>query len=89
MKTSLNDIRAIEKYFDGSLSHDELLKFFTKMSSDQGFRNILNLHQCALAILRMYHRKKLKIMLEKVHHKMVTNPLNVTLAKEIKNLFPQ
>jgi hypothetical protein len=37
----------------------------------------------------MYHRKKLKIMLEKVHHKMVTNPLNVTLAKEIKNLFPQ
>jgi len=89
MKTSLNNIRVIEKFLDGSLSHDESLKFLTKMSSDQGFRNILNLHQSALALLRMYHRKKLKVILEDVHHKMMTNPLNATLAQDIKNIFPQ
>ncbi len=68
MRISLNNIREIERYIEGTMERNEAVLFEEKMRSDSLLRLNVILQEKVLAIIRMYHRRKLKIELEEVHN---------------------
>ena len=87
MRISLNNIRDIERYIEGLMESDEEFLFEGRLQSDPVLRTNLFLHKKIMKFLRMYHRKRLKVELEKVHLRLFNDPLKVTFKERIANIF--
>lgn len=59
-----NDIKLIERYFDGEASAEEVKLFEQKLSLDPDFRAKAELHQKAIAAIRTSKRSELRQMLQ-------------------------
>lgn len=87
MRISLNNIREIEGYIDGTMDRNDAVLFEEKMRGDSLLRMNVILQEKVLAIIRMYHRKKLKMELEEVHHRIFIDPGNAAFKKSVMRIF--
>ena len=87
MRISLNNIREIESYIEGTMDRNEAVLFEEKMRSDSLLRLNVSLHERVLAIIRMYHRKKFKMELEEVHERIFNDPGKTTFKESVMRIF--
>jgi hypothetical protein len=87
MRISLNNIREIERYIEGTMDRNEAVLFEEKMRSDSLLRLNVSLQEKVLAIVRMYHRKKLKMELEEVHERIFNDPGKVIFRERVMAIF--
>jgi len=87
MRISLNNIREIERYIEGTMDRYDAVLFEEKMRNDSLLRLNVSLQEKVLAIVRMYHRKKLKMELEEVHERIFNDPEKVTFRERVMGIF--
>jgi hypothetical protein len=87
MRISLNNIREIERYIEGTMDRNDAVLFEEKMRSDSLLRLNVNLQEKVLAIIRMYHRRRLKIELEELHQRIFNDPAKVTFRERVMGIF--
>jgi len=87
MRTSLNNLRDIERYVEGSMERYEEGLFEEKLHRDPVLRTNLFLYKKIMAVIRMYHRKKLKEQLEEVHQRLFNDPLKLTFRERVLKIF--
>lgn len=87
MRISLNKIREIERYYQGAMEQNEAILFEEKMQKDSLLRLNVLLHEKVLALVRIYHRKKLKTELEEVHNRLFSDPAKVTFRENMIGIF--
>jgi hypothetical protein len=87
MRISLNNIREIERYFEGTMEQNEAVLFKEKMRQDPLLNVNVILHEKVMAFIRMYHRKKLKVELEEVHERLFNDPEKVTFRERLIGIF--
>ena len=83
----MNNIREIERYIEGTMDRNEAVLFEEKMRSDSLLRLNVSLQEKVLAIIRMYHRKRLKMELEEVHERIFNDPGKVTFKERVMEIF--
>jgi hypothetical protein len=87
MRISLNNIREIERYIEGTMDRNDAVLFEERMRSDSLLRLNVSLQEKVLAIIRMYHRKRLKMELEEVHERIFNDPGKVTFKERVMEIF--
>jgi hypothetical protein len=87
MRTSLNNIREIEGYVEGTMELNEVILFEEKIRKDSLLRLNVLLHKKVLALVRIYHRKNLKMELEEVHERLFNDPEKVTFRDRVREIF--
>lgn len=87
MRTSLNDIRQAEGYLQRALSPEESLVFEARLLTDPMLRIDLYVQRKVYALLRFYHRKKVKEEVEKVHQRLFHDPAKADFQQQIFSLF--
>jgi len=87
MRISLNNIREIESYIEGTMDRNDAVLFEEKMRSDSLLRLNVSLQEKVLSIIRMYHRKRLKIELEELHQRIFNDPGKVTFRERVMGIF--
>lgn len=87
MRTSLNNLRDIERYVEGLMSPGEEVFFEGRLHGNPTLRTNLFLYKKVMTLVGMYHRKKLKVELEEVHQRLFSDPLKVTFRERILKLF--
>ena len=87
MRISLNNIRDIERYIDGTMEPNDALLFEEKLRSDSLLKLNVLLQEKVLAIVRMYHRKKLKMELEELHQRIFNDPGKVMFRERVMGIF--
>jgi hypothetical protein len=87
MRTSLNDIREIEGFIDGTMAERETVVFEQRIRREPLLRINVNLHQKVIALIRMYHRKRLKARLEEVHERIFSDPMKESWREKVLRLF--
>ena len=83
----IRHLGAIERYIEGTMDRNDAVLFEEKMRSDSLLRMNVSLHEKVLAIVRMYHRRKLKIELQEVHHRIFNDPAKVTFRERMMAIF--
>jgi hypothetical protein len=87
MRISLNNIREIERYIEGTMERNDAVLFEEKMRRDSLLRLNVSLQEKMLVIIRMYHRKKLKMELEELHQRIFNDPGKVTFRESVTRIF--
>lgn len=87
MRTSLNNIRDIERFVHGMMAEGEEVVFKVRLQKDPVLKMNLFLYERVMVLVRMYHRKKLKVELEEVHQRLVHDPLKVTFRQSLDKIF--
>jgi len=87
MRISLNDIRSIENYLEGTLTPEESLVFQAKLLSDPVLKWNVYVQQKVYSILHLYHRKKLKEEAETIHQRLFGDPMRVDFQQAVYQLF--
>ena len=87
MRISLNNIRDIERFVEGTMEQNEAVLFEEKMRQDSLIRLNVILHEKVIAFIRMYHRRKLKMELEEVHNRLFNDPGKVTFRERVIGIF--
>ena len=87
MRTSLNNLRDIERYVEGLMQPGEEVLFEGRLQGNPVLRTNLFLYKKVMALIRMYHRKKLKVEIEGVHQRIFSDPLKATFKERILKIF--
>jgi hypothetical protein len=87
MRTSLNEIQAIEKYLSSRHDGGELLLFEAHLQINPQLRFNLNLQKKLLMLVKFFHRKKLKQEAEAVSIKIFSDPEKQEFQKRISQIF--
>ena len=83
----MNNIKEIDRYVEGTMEPDEVLLFEEKIRRDSLLRVNVSLHKEVLAIVRIYHRKKLKQELEALHKRVFNDPLKAGFRQRVMRIF--
>ncbi|MBA4056968.1 MAG: hypothetical protein C0490_19795 [Marivirga sp.] len=87
MRTSLNNIRLIEKFLNGQMAPEESMSFHMRLIEDPLLKINLRIQEKIYALIRLYHRKKLKEEIQSVEHKMFSDPLKAGFRESIQYYF--
>jgi hypothetical protein len=87
MKTSLTEIKLIEKYLDNRLAVEEKLLVDARLLTDPLFRISFNIQKKIYSLLRFYHRKKLSKQILQTHQHLFSDPTKEEFQKSILQLF--
>lgn len=87
MRTSLNEIKEIEAFLHGEMRHDESLLFEARLLTQPTLKLNTMLQQKINRLVNLFHRKCMKQDLEKVHHRLFTDPSKAEFQKSILQLF--
>lgn len=87
MRTSLNKIKEIERYIEGTMDQPEEVEFQASVQRDPILRLNVLLIKKVMAIVRVYHRKKIKMELEDVHQRLVNDPLKLSFNESVQRIF--
>lgn len=87
MRTSLNEIRQIEKALQSELTPEDALVFEAKSLINPSLRINIFWQKRIYELLRYYHRKKLKERAEQIHQKVFSDPSKSSFRKNILQLF--
>ena len=83
----MNNICEIERYVDGTMEQHEAILFEARIQKDSLLRMNVLLHKKVLALVRIYHRKKLKMELEEVHNRLFNDPNKFTFRESVMRIF--
>jgi hypothetical protein len=87
MKTLWNDTAEAEKYIFNEMNAGELQKYKAKLSANPLLRLNLFYQEKVCALVRFYHRKKLKEATEAVHERFFKDPAKTVFQQNIYQLF--
>jgi hypothetical protein len=87
MRISLNNIRDIERYVEGTMEQSEVVLFEERMRHDSLIKLNVILHEKVMVLIRMYHRRKLKMELEEVHNRLFNDPEKVMFRERVIGIF--
>lgn len=87
MRTSLNEIAAIEKQLLHTTAPDEQLLFEAKLIIDDELRQKTAAQQQAYQLVQQYGRQQLRAELESIYQKMMHAPQHLSFAQRIKQIF--
>ena len=87
MKISWHDTRRIERYLNDELSKEEKILFEAQLVLDPHFKLNVGLQKQILSLIKLYGRKKMKVEIGKIHHKLFQNPEHVIFQQRIQQLF--
>ncbi|WP_158797993.1 hypothetical protein [Pedobacter sp. L105] len=87
MRTSLNNIKAIEDYLSGRLAPGDMLLFEANTLLNKDLINDIQHQQNTYALVRQYSRQKLKDEIIAVQKILATAPQHSGFMKRITNLF--
>jgi hypothetical protein len=87
MRTSLNEIRNIEKYIQCSLSVDDKRALEQRLHCDEAFRIYVFLQRKIHRLLPFYKRRRIKEQAEKVHQRLFQNAEHTAFRESIFQLF--
>ena len=83
----MNNIVEIERYIEGRMEPTEAVLFEEKMQGDALLKLNVTLQRKVLALVRMYHRKRLRMELEEVHERLFNDPGKVTFRERVARIF--
>ena len=87
MRTSLNEIHAIEKYVYGKLSQEDALAFEETMQHDLSLRMNVFLQRKVYTLLQVYHRKLRKQHIATVGNRLLHDKTKRSFQEDIFNIF--
>lgn len=87
MKISWNDTRHIERYLNNELSKEEKILFEAQLVLDPHLKLNVGLLKQIRSLVKLYGRKKMKVEIGKIHHKLFQNPEHVIFQQRIQQLF--
>ena len=87
MRTSLNNIKAIDDYIFGSMAHGDALLFEAKMLLNNDMRDDVQHQKRTHAIIRQYGRQNIKTEIKAVQQILATTPQYNSFMQRIVNLF--
>jgi hypothetical protein len=87
MKTSSNNTRTIERYLLGKMDPPSRFLFEARLLVDPGLRMDLQAQKEAYALIKMYHRKKLKEEVESIHQQLFRDLDKAVFKQQIVQLF--
>ena len=83
----MNNMQKIEAYLTSRLETEERLVFEAQLLTDPVLRLNVLLQRKVYAILKLYHRKKLKEQAELAHRRLFSDPDKADYQKSITQLF--
>ena len=89
MKTSWNNIKAIEDYLSSTLPKADALLFDACLLLDPALRLNVALQKKTYALVQLFARRKMKANLEVMHQKLFRDSKKKTFQDEIQKLFPK
>lgn len=87
MRTSLNNIKAIDDYLLGRMTPGDTLLFEANMLLNSDLVNDLKHQQITYSIIRQYSRQNIKAELMAVQETLATAPQHRGFMQHIANLF--
>lgn len=87
MKTSLNEIREIEKLLGRRLSADGEEQFKKKMFADPQLQEKVNLQRVVTRLIRLYHNRQLRKRYEYMYQQLTTHPSNSRFQIALEEIF--
>lgn len=87
MRTSLNNIRLTEKFLKGQMSPGESVLFQMRLMDDPVLKVNLAVQEKIYALIRLYHRKKLKEEIQSLEHKMFSDASKAGFQESIYYFF--
>jgi hypothetical protein len=87
MRTSLNNIKAIEDHLFGYNAPGDALVFEARLILSSSLRDEVQQQQNTYKVIRQYSRKQLKAEIAAVQEKLTTQPAHQGFMQRIINLF--
>ena len=87
MKISWHDTRHIERYLNDDLSKEEKILFEAQLVLNPHLKLKVGLQKQIHSLIKLYGRKKMKVEIGKIHHKLFQNPEHVIFQQRIQQLF--
>jgi hypothetical protein len=87
MRTSLNEIQAIEKYLLGKHDGGDSIVFEARLQINPQLRLNLHLQKKLLMLVKLFHRKKLKEEAEAVSVKIFSDPEKKEFQERVSQIF--
>ncbi|AGA77893.1 hypothetical protein [Echinicola vietnamensis] len=87
MRTSLREIRELERFIQGISLPEERLLMEAKMQLDTSMPQKINRQKMAYQLVRDYGREKLREEIRNVEHELFEAPRHQGFRKRIVNLF--
>ena len=87
MRTSLNNIKAIDDYLSGQMVHSDELLFEANMILNKELISDIQDQQNTYAMIRRYGRQKLKSEISSIQEKLAAAPQHRGFMQHIVNLF--
>ena len=87
MKISWRDTRQIERYLNDELSKAEKILCEAQLALNPHFKLNVGLQKQIHSLIKLYGRKKMKVEIGKIHHKLFHNPEHVIFQQRIQQLF--
>jgi hypothetical protein len=69
------------------MEETEAVEFQRRIRRDRLLQINVMLQAKVMALVKMYHRRRLKMELEEVHERMVANPLNSSWRERVLSFF--
>jgi hypothetical protein len=87
MRTSLNNIKAIDDYLSGSMAPGDALLFEAKMLLNNDLRDDVQLQQNTYSIIRQYGRQSIRAEILTIQQTLSTAPQHRGFMQRIKSIF--
>jgi hypothetical protein len=87
MRTSLNNIQAIDDYLLGSMAPGDALLFEAKILLNNDLRDDVQTQQNTYSIIRQYGRQSIRAEIIAVQQALTTAPQHRSFMQRIKNIF--
>jgi len=87
MRTSLEEIKALEAYLQGALSTGDSLVMSAKLQLDTVLEEKMEQQKKGYELVREYGRAKLREEIMEVRHQLFSLPLHQHFKQQIINLF--
>jgi hypothetical protein len=87
MKTSLNNIKQLEKYLEGKLDPQEALVVEARLLSNPLLKLNFFFQKKVYELVQLYHRRKLKEEVKAVQLQLFSDPAKAAFQKNSYQLF--
>lgn len=87
MKTSIAEIIRIEKFLAGQLDDPDRLLFESRLIIDKQLQGNVMLHRVIRRLVRLYHRKKIKGEVARVHARLFGDPAKAGFRESVLQYF--
>ena len=87
MRTSLNDIQTIEHFLGETLSSNEKIVLESRLLAHPELTLQIRLQRKIYRLVKLFHRKKVKQEIEKIHNDIFSDPAKTSFQQQIFQLF--